>query len=562
MVGELLDRAAAALVKDDRLGALDALLEAWRERRAPVLGDTIDALSHELARALPAITGKSGKQRHERWLDVAGLRRAVDVPRLLAMLDEGMSGAIKERVERLAVRPDDPRVADALLRLCEQHRLTSSAVRPMWTAIFDLLARIGDPRTRPRLDAIVERSLPVAYSTSFRDMFLRRIGQLREALPDPPPALDDDEARTVAEILRVIAALAARPPASEAELVAHAASAAAPRPAGASVAELTALVWADPDDDGPRRVLADLLLERGDPWGEFLTLQLRAASGAALKSAEARRMRQLQKAHQAAWLGPLEPVVDPKSVLFERGFLARCAPRFRTARQRDELLAHPAWATVRELTSVADPALLRAPALARVRRAHGLDAEGLAALSSGAPPLALEALALAQREPVEDPALRARIGDGRGLPRLTELTVGPVWRGRRGLVSTTDWGWLLETPLGARLTLLRVAEEPIYAEGLTVGAWAAAAARHGALTVEAALHVWSWRLARGAAGWELEVAPRSAQSIWRYGFESSLADLAPGQLAAIRLRRAPPVTPADEAALQAIVGGRAPFVVV
>ena len=37
--------------------------------------------------------------------------------------------------------------------------------------------------------------------------------------------------------------------------------------------ELLAAVFAAPDDDAPRRVYADWLLERGDPRGEFIQLQ-------------------------------------------------------------------------------------------------------------------------------------------------------------------------------------------------------------------------------------------------------------------------------------------------
>ena len=47
-------------------------------------------------------------------------------------------------------------------------------------------------------------------------------------------------------------------------------------------------VAADPDDDAPRQVLADALLERGDLRGEFIALQLLRARKAATPAQEAR----------------------------------------------------------------------------------------------------------------------------------------------------------------------------------------------------------------------------------------------------------------------------------
>ena len=37
---------------------------------------------------------------------------------------------------------------------------------------------------------------------------------------------------------------------------------------------LLAAIYADPDDDAPRHVLADALIDRGDPRGEFISMQL------------------------------------------------------------------------------------------------------------------------------------------------------------------------------------------------------------------------------------------------------------------------------------------------
>ena len=62
-----------------------------------------------------------------------------------------------------------------------------------------------------------------------------------------------------------------------------------------SDAELLAQIYANPDDDALRAVYADALLERGDPRGELITLQLeRTRAGAPAEAQVARLAR-------AAW---------------------------------------------------------------------------------------------------------------------------------------------------------------------------------------------------------------------------------------------------------------------
>ncbi len=62
---------------------------------------------------------------------------------------------------------------------------------------------------------------------------------------------------------------------------------------------LLAAILAEPDDDAPRAVYADWLTERGDPRGEFITLQLATKQTAALKA----RADALLAKHKKAWVG-------------------------------------------------------------------------------------------------------------------------------------------------------------------------------------------------------------------------------------------------------------------
>jgi uncharacterized protein (TIGR02996 family) len=95
-------------------------------------------------------------------------------------------------------------------------------------------------------------------------------------------------------------------------------------------------VLAHPDDDVPRRILADWLSERGDPRGELIAVQcelaVRGAHDPERRDLE-RRELDLLKAHGNRWIaelgltdvkaarprGPIEHMVGP-TVVFRRGF--------------------------------------------------------------------------------------------------------------------------------------------------------------------------------------------------------------------------------------------------
>lgn len=97
--------------------------------------------------------------------------------------------------------------------------------------------------------------------------------------------------------------------------------------------EMLATVRSNFDDDAPRLVYADWLLERGDPRGEFIQVQcsigerIHGATGrarepdptpanyAALRATELAIYRK----HRKAWLAPIEPFIRKFS--FRRGFV-------------------------------------------------------------------------------------------------------------------------------------------------------------------------------------------------------------------------------------------------
>lgn len=117
------------------------------------------------------------------------------------------------------------------------------------------------------------------------------------------------------------------------------------------IARLYAAVYRDPDDPAPRQVLADALLERGDPRGAFIQRQLAAPpSDPAARAAEQAAQQALVRRE---WLGAAAPAF---------GELPRFAGGFLYAGTVDgeldeAVLAAPEWATLRELT-LPDPPML------------------------------------------------------------------------------------------------------------------------------------------------------------------------------------------------------------
>jgi uncharacterized protein (TIGR02996 family) len=83
-------------------------------------------------------------------------------------------------------------------------------------------------------------------------------------------------------------------------------------------ATLLAQIRAAPDDDAPRSIYADWLIERGDPLGTFIALQLaRAQKRDPAVSAEEQK---LLDENWRAWLGPASRLFAPQDIQFERGF--------------------------------------------------------------------------------------------------------------------------------------------------------------------------------------------------------------------------------------------------
>lgn len=200
-----------------------------------------------------------------------------------------------------------------------------------------------------------------------------------------------------------------RPAAQRLPAQERAAAAAAVRPLDERAAALLTEAC-DADDDGPRQVLADYLLDRGDPRGEYLALALEPALGA---DGRARRDALLAE-HQWSWIDPLALAIPRDHARFERGLLA-AADVFVEPADLPAIEHAVAWASVERLHFLPGSADFVSPVMRALHEVGPLRTAGLAGLAAHEWPR-LTRLQVALREPIDHQHLhQAR------LPRLREL---------------------------------------------------------------------------------------------------------------------------------------------
>jgi uncharacterized protein (TIGR02996 family) len=157
---------------------------------------------------------------------------------------------------------------------------------------------------------------------------------------------------------------------------------------------LLAAVYADPADLGARAIYADWLVERGDPRGELIALQLVRD----LTEAQRARMQELAGRYRRAWLGPLAEACT--SVWFEAGFPAGAVTDpARLVATRDAV----EWSTITELTFSSPQGipleLADAPALRNLQFLGGIQPEKIYAFRRERVALDIAGLGLASAYP-------------------------------------------------------------------------------------------------------------------------------------------------------------------
>jgi len=294
------------------MSELEDALADFAACRSARIADAIDAIGRAAAVdfALPKIT--KNIEYHRAWL--AGIAdpatRSWFLDKVLEKLPKLVDGkehssgdkstAVAERFAALAQLPCDPRIGRAVL--------ATAALRSPVCGFEDA--------TLAMREALLAHADDAAAAS---------------------PALE--ELTWVEEDDQVIALELPKP--AKGKQIERWSKRAAPTKQKLDATALFAAVYADPDSDAPREVLADALQSAGDPRGEFIALQLREARGDA-SEALVERATELCKEHGKDWLGA-QRVITYRADL-RRGFLARL-----------ELAG--AWATKDWKQVCADPAL-------------------------------------------------------------------------------------------------------------------------------------------------------------------------------------------------------------
>ncbi|AKQ69304.1 hypothetical protein A176_006216 [Myxococcus hansupus] len=305
------------------------LLEAWRAAPHRELADRIARVGAKVAQEQPL----SGD-----WETLANTRDATRLSLLLgALLDKGSVKA-RSRLESLGDWPTDPRIDRWVAAQYADPPFTSTGARPFWTRLAPLARRIRDAQAR---ETLAKARAGYDSSVSWQEFLAGHLDRLQ---PELDAVRDVDLAPDLRKALDAID-----------QALNEATHATKPARSG-DAAALLANVLTNPEDDDARAVLADVLLETGHPRGELIALQLEATRRA-LKSAEARRERELIKTARAELLGPLDAVLKP-GCTFTRGFLSHAALKQGNARALasaiEKTVGHPLWSTVEHLEGFGD----------------------------------------------------------------------------------------------------------------------------------------------------------------------------------------------------------------
>lgn len=324
-----LQSALRAHHQGQQIQVLREVLIAWRACRDPSLAAVIDTIDQGLQANQPPAP-KSGRIRwfHEQLPSAD----PESIGPLLTVLHEAGPDVVTERLRMLIAQPADPRIARALWRLVTDGPF--DLMTPLGLPLLTAMMAHADPRA---IDAL--RPL-AAHRAEHRLIF----DGLLEALADRP-ALTEATRALIGKLHDAFGSASGHI-----------------RKAQIAESELLAAIYEAPDDDAPRAIYADWLIERKDPRGEFIMLQLKAAQDE-LRPLDTNKMNMIAKRYSARWLGPLSAVIPSSSRVFERGFLVAASLGPRHQRAFDATVSDPRWRTVRTLDSFGfDPTPLLASA--------------------------------------------------------------------------------------------------------------------------------------------------------------------------------------------------------
>jgi len=298
---------------------LEEALAGFASQRSAVLAGAIEVLGRAAIDGFLPAPIRKNLDYHQAWKvlvrDPARRTWCLDtiLDKLPGLLDgeEHPSGdkceALVERIDALTACEPDPRIARSMLAVCELNSPVCG-----FTIVYEAMARA----------VVAHADDGVAGLAALSE--LTEVSEANEIVEGHLPAP-----------VKLAAEMAARWGKVK------------PAPPPRNLDALYADVYAAPDADEPRAILADALQEAGDPRGELIALQLREARGDASEELRA-RAQELVQLHGKTWLGPLRPIAV--RAVMRRGFLQRLdlAGSWATKRWK-EMAAEPMLATIEEL---------------------------------------------------------------------------------------------------------------------------------------------------------------------------------------------------------------------
>jgi len=331
----------------DPAKALDASIAGWRKTRNPRWALLADVAAAEALRLAPR--DAASLKDEKAWRALEKKNDPLDLARLFVGIREQRAGPAAEHVKILS-RRDDPRVVMELLAILRAPPWRSLVYRSFVSAALDAFTRAKDPRVKPALEDLAPRYREI-IPTSVGDLVSQ---ELTRVLP-----------RFVAVAREPDASIARYEEEFAAALATHKNAGFQAEKAKQSDKQFLEAIYAAPGDDAPRLVFADLLMERGDPRGEFIMLQMQKSP---TKEQSARLAEFLGDEKQiVAWAMPLSRGGD---VTLRRGFPDEIRFNPKTAKI---LLGEKAFATitgveVHKLSAKLAVDFLDHPTLAHVRR--------------------------------------------------------------------------------------------------------------------------------------------------------------------------------------------------
>jgi uncharacterized protein (TIGR02996 family) len=332
-VAEHLELAANAAEQTEWPRAVQHLITAWRLEKHPAIAERVVAIDRLMAPQ--SIDCESHKEREAAWHRLCLSLDENAVPVLLATPWPLSTKATLARIVALGRREHSPRISHSLMALYEANASGGPSFARLARAIFRLLIEQRDPIATLMLRTIKKANS--AYSEPARKDLASFLNQDLPVMP----ILDDS---SLAALKRMNVGNAARKEETDC---------------------LYDAVYANPQEVGPRVILADALLEMGEAYGEFIQLQL----GARHQRRASQRARELFHAGGRKWVGGID-LDGASDISFQRGFPYQASTNVARFTSR-------AWATIEELQIIGRCNFVGSPTLVGLRCLYGLYSDEL-----------------------------------------------------------------------------------------------------------------------------------------------------------------------------------------